>query len=78
MITTKRAFIFYFMVLSERGRHLHQSNGGFVYIGLNADCSRSKVSERQQRNNIQCRLRILLNQSRQTITTNSMELCKRI
>ena len=65
------------MVLSERGRHVHQTNGGFVYIGLNADCSRN-VSERQQRNNIQCCLRILFHQARQTITTNSMELCKRI
>ena len=38
---TKRAFILYFMVLSERGHHVHQTNGGFVYVGLNADCSRS-------------------------------------
>ena len=30
---------------------MHQTNGGFVYVGLNADCSRT-VSERQQRNNI--------------------------
>ena len=36
---------------------LHQTNGGFVYVGLNSDCSR-KVSKRQQRNNIWCRLRI--------------------
>ena len=33
-------------------------NGGFAYVGINADCSR-KVSERQQSNNIWCRLRIL-------------------
>ena len=24
------------MVLSERGHHVHQTNGGFVYVGLNA------------------------------------------
>ena len=30
---------------------MHQTNGGFVYVGLNANCSR-KVSERQQSNNI--------------------------
>ena len=27
---------------------MHQTNGGFVYIGLNADCSR-KVSKRQHK-----------------------------
>ena len=29
---------------------MHQTNGRFVYVRLNADCS-PKVSERQQRNN---------------------------
>ena len=28
------------MVLSERGQHLHQANGRFVYPGLHAECSR--------------------------------------
>ena len=37
----KEGFYFYVMVLSERGRHVHQTNGGFVYVGLNADFSRS-------------------------------------
>ena len=63
---------FYFMVLPERGRHVHQANGGFVYVGLNANCSR-KVSERQQQNNIQCRLSFLLHQSRQTINYNKFD-----
>ena len=52
-----------------------QTNGGFVYVGLNGDCL-PNVSEQQLRNNIWCHLRILLHQSRQTITTNSMELYK--
>ena len=39
MLTTKRAFILYFMILSERGHHVHQTNYRFVYVGLNADCS---------------------------------------
>ena len=39
-LTTKRAFILYFMILSERGHHVHQTNGRFVYVGLNVDCSR--------------------------------------
>ncbi|KAK2181434.1 hypothetical protein NP493_399g02038 [Ridgeia piscesae] len=74
MLTTKRAFILW---CYQRGRHGHRTNGGFVFVGLTADCSH-KVSVRQQRNNIWCCLHILLQQSRQTITTNSMELCKRI
>ena len=74
----KEAFICHFMVLSERCRHVHQTNGGFVYVGLNADCSRKVSEQQQQLNNIWCCLRIVLQQSRQTITTNSMELCKRI
>ena len=40
MLTTKRAFILYFMVLSERSHHVHQTNGGFAYVGINADYSR--------------------------------------
>ena len=68
----KQGFNFNFMMLSERGNHVHQTNGRFVYVGLNADCSR-KVSERQQRNNIQCRLRILLHQSRQIINYNKFD-----
>ena len=31
---------FYFMILSERGHHVHQTNGRFVYIRLKIDCSR--------------------------------------
>ena len=31
---------FYFMTLSERGHHVHQTNGRFVYVGLNIECSR--------------------------------------
>ena len=30
---------FYFMILSERGHHVHQTNGRFVYVGLNVDGS---------------------------------------
>ena len=60
MFTTKTAFILYFTVLSKRGHHVHQTNGGFVYDGLNADCC--VVSEQQQRNNI--RLHILVHQSK--------------
>ena len=62
MLTTQRAFILYVMVLPERGNHVHQTNGGFVYLRLNTDCS-PKVSERQQRKNLWCCLRILLHQS---------------
>ena len=42
----KDGFNLNFMVLSERGYHVHQTNGGFVYIGLNADCLH-KVSKWQ-------------------------------
>ena len=30
----------YFMILSERGHHVHQTNCRFVYVGLNVDGSR--------------------------------------
>ena len=50
---------FYFMILSERGHHVHQTNGRFVYIGLNVDCSHKYG-----------RLHILLHHSRHTIITN--------
>ena len=60
------------MVLSERGHHVHPTNGGFVYVGLNADCSR-KVSVRQQRNNIRCCLHILLHKSRQIMNYNKFD-----
>ena len=42
----KEGFKFNFVILPERGCDVHQTNGGFVYVGLNADGLR-KVSKRQ-------------------------------
>jgi len=65
-------FIFYGTITERPSCASSKQFGGFAHVGLNASCSR-KVSERQQRNNIQCRLRILLHQSGQTINYNKRD-----
>ena len=75
MLTTKRAFIFHFMVLSERAVMCIKQ---MVDLFTLDETLTVRVKFLNDNETITVRLRILLHQSRQTVTTNSMALCKRI